>query len=288
MRNLCTEQISEYIWTYSHAFGKIYADRLKLLSNGNIFGYQSHHLSSWSWDGNEISFYDVHGNKSAQLRRTAEPLLAFQGPLVGRSSIALRLEAIGSGNFIPMRPGTKQHLGKEIEIYGWSIGDHTYGHPKVADGGYANLTIGKFTSIGPDVLIVLANHAYQSATTYPFAALSSFWPSAPRDHRDHISKGDIVIGNDVWIGGRATILSGVSIGDGAIIAAGAVVTRDVLPYEIHGGNPARFIKRRHSVEVAIALQNIAWWNWTEEKIDKFLPLILSENVKEFIACATSV
>ncbi len=184
-----------------------------------------------------------------------------------------------------MRLGTKQHFVRKTELFGWSIGDHTYGHPTVLEEGYAPLRIGRFTSIGPGVTIVLANHSYDSATTYPFVYLSAYWPSAPRDVADHVSKGGVVIGNDVWIGTQSIILSGVTVGDGAIIAAGSVVTRDVPPYEIHGGNPAKMIKRRHPPEIAAALQEIGWWDWPEEKIDRFLPLILSRDVSEFVARA---
>ncbi len=186
---------------------------------------------------------------------------------------------------MPIRAGTRQHFAEEIERLGWSIGDHTYGKPTVLEQGYAPLSIGRFTSIGPDVTIALANHSYRSSTTYPFVFLADYWPSAPRDVEDHSTKGAVTIGNDVWIGTRSIILSGVTIGDGAIIAAGSVVTRDVPPFEIHGGNPAKLIKRRHPPEIAAALQDIAWWNWPEEKINSFLPLILSEDVEAFIAKA---
>ncbi|KQY07757.1 hypothetical protein ASE23_29575 [Rhizobium sp. Root73] len=186
-----------------------------------------------------------------------------------------------------VRPGTRQHFTNEAALYGWSIGDHTYGNPSVLEQGYGTLTIGRFTSIGPGVTIVLANHSYRSATTYPFVALSAYWPSVPDGAEDHTEKGGVEIGNDVWIGTRAVLLSGVRVGDGAIIAAGSVVTRDVPPYEIHGGTPAQIIKRRHSPEAAEALLDIAWWDWPDAKIDRFLPLILSEDINAFIEQARS-
>ena len=84
------------------------------------------------------------------------------------------------------------------------------------------------------------------------------------------NKGDIVIGNDVWIGYNAIILSGVKIGDGAIVATGAVVTKDVKPYEIVGGIPAKVIRKRFSDEVIIKLQKMKWWNWPVDKIKRNL------------------
>ena len=91
------------------------------------------------------------------------------------------------------------------------------------------------------------------------------------------------MGNDVWIGRNALILSGVTIGNGAVIAAGAVVTKDVAPYEVVGGVPARHIKLRFGVETVIALNRIAWWDWPMEKIQESLPLLLSADLAGFVA-----
>ena len=100
--------------------------------------------------------------------------------------------------------------------------------------------------------------------------------------RSPATKGDVVIGNDVWIGYRAIILSGVTIGDGAVIAAGAVVTKDVPAYGIVGGNPAKLIKKRFDDETIPRLLKIAWWNWDDAKIEKFLPLLLNQEITAFI------
>lgn len=281
------EDICRRIWTYSHAGGQVHADSIKLLPDGRILGYSSGNVASWLWEDCSIYIIDSRGHICAKLEQMNQEPLVFEGIFQKQPTITMKFMATGEGDYFPIRPGTKQHFAKEIIRYGWSIGDHTYGEPKVADAGYANLSIGRFTSIGPDVLIVLGNHRYETATTYPFVVLSDYWPSAPLHAADHTTKGDVNIGNDVWIGGRAIILSGVTIGDGAIVAAGALVTRDVPPYEIHGGNPARIIKRRHSFETAAALQKIAWWDWPVEKINAFLPLILSDDVRMFISVAES-
>ncbi|MFQ5787186.1 MAG: CatB-related O-acetyltransferase, partial [Thermodesulfobacteriota bacterium] len=97
------------------------------------------------------------------------------------------------------------------------------------------------------------------------------------------SKGDVIIGHDVWIGRDTLILSGVTIGNGAVVAARSVVTRHVSPYSVVGGNPARQIKFRFPEHVIDALQRIAWWDWPLPKIKEALPLLLSSDVEAFLA-----
>lgn len=111
---------------------------------------------------------------------------------------------------------TRYALAYQIDEWRWNIGDHTYGTPKVIEAEYAGLTIGRFCSIGPDVLIVLGNHRVDTVTTYPFKTLSQFWPEAAEADDDHVSRGDVIIGHDVWIGARVTIMSGVTIGSGEV------------------------------------------------------------------------
>ena len=110
-----------------------------------------------------------------------------------------------------------------------------------------------------------ANHLTKSITSYPFAIFGNGWESA-MEGRTYPYKGDTVIGNDVWIGYKATIMAGVTIGDGAIIASQAVVTKDVPPYTIVGGNPAQAIKKRFSDEKIERLLSTKWWDWDIEKI----------------------
>lgn len=185
-----------------------------------------------------------------------------------------------------VRPGLKESLAPQIDRFGWRIGAHSYGHPQIYEPDYAGLTIGRFVSIGPNVTLILGNHNHSTISTYPFATLREYWPSAP-EVDDHFSRGDIIIGNDVWVGANATIMSGVHIGDGAVIAAGALITKDVAPYDIVGGQPARVIKARHSPDIVAELLTIEWWDWPDETIDAMLPLILSTDVNAFINAAKS-
>ncbi len=129
------------------------------------------------------------------------------------------------------------------------------------------LIIGKFCMIASDVTFIMngANHLSESISTYPFAIFGHDWSKA-MEGKSYPSKGNTEIGNDVWIGYDATIMPGVKIGDGSIIATKSVVTKDVAPYSIIGGNPAKLIRKRFSDEVIEKLLKISWWHWPIEKI----------------------
>lgn len=129
------------------------------------------------------------------------------------------------------------------------------------------LIIGKFCMIASDVKFIMngANHLSNAISTYPFAVFGNGWESA-MEGKTYPNKGNIEIGNDVWIGYNATIMAGVKIGDGAIIATNSTVVSDVEPYTIVGGNPAREIKKRFSPEIVERLLKLQWWNWDIEKI----------------------
>ena len=159
----------------------------------------------------------------------------------------------------------------------YEVGHHTYGAPEVRHWGEpATLKVGAFCSIAVDVLIFLGgNHRVDWITTYPFSFLR---PSAKGIPGHPATKGDVIIGNDVWIGAGAVIMSGVRIGNGAVIGAYAVVTKDVPPYGIVAGNPAKFIRLRFSETEIATLEEIAWWNWPDSKIDEAMPLLLSGNI----------
>lgn len=135
-----------------------------------------------------------------------------------------------------------------------------------------------------------ANHRLGSVTTYPFNVFGGSWQENTPDHMSQLPfKGDIVIGNDVWIGRESIIMPGVKIGDGAIIAAYSVVTKDVEPYSVVGGNPARFIKKRFNDELIELLLEFKWWDLSPEKLVAVLPLLcdfdlekVTKKIKEII------
>lgn len=186
----------------------------------------------------------------------------------------------------------KNKLNKEQKIYTkyrladqpYDIGDHTYGLPRIMRwDDKTKLHIGKFCSIAEDVTIILGgNHRSDWVTTYPFNVINLFFPNAVGIEGHPATKGDITIGNDVWIGNGATILSGITIGDGAIIGARAVVASDVPPYSIVVGNPAQVIRKRFDDESIQALLKIKWWNWDEEKINREVVYLCSNDIRQFI------
>ncbi|MCQ4935995.1 CatB-related O-acetyltransferase [Anaerotignum propionicum] len=143
------------------------------------------------------------------------------------------------------------------------------------------LIIGKFCSIacGAKFLFTSANHAQKSLSTYPFPIFFEEWNLDKKQvAAAWDNKGDIVIGNDVWIGYEAVILSGVRIGNGAIIGTRAVVTKDVPPYTVVGGIPAKEIKKRYDEDIIRKLLRIGWWNWPFDKIQQYLPHIMNGDI----------
>lgn len=143
------------------------------------------------------------------------------------------------------------------------------------------LIIGKFCSIacGAKFLFNSANHTLSSLSTYPFPIFFEEWDLEIKDiTKAWDNKGDIVIGNDVWIGYEAVILAGVTIGDGAVIGTRAVVTKDVPPYTIVGGIPAKPIKKRFPQETIDALLKIKWWDWDKKHIAQQISHLQSGNI----------
>ncbi len=140
------------------------------------------------------------------------------------------------------------------------------------------LMIGKFCSIacGAKFLFNSANHSLSSLSTYPFPIFYEEWGLDRKNVAEAWDdKGDIVIGNDVWIGYEAVILAGVTVGDGAVIGARAMVTKDVPPYTIVGGVPAKPIRKRFSEETISEMLALKWWDWPKERIARNIPAIQS-------------
>lgn len=157
-----------------------------------------------------------------------------------------------------------------------------YHFPFVGD----KLVIGKFCAIATGTKFIMngANHPLSGFSTYPFYIFGNGWETAAPQPGELPYKGDTVVGNDVWIGYEATIMPGVQIGDGAIVAAKSVVVADVEPYSIIGGDPARQIRQRFDDDVVRSLIKIAWWNWDIEKITRNLKHITAADIKALSAC----
>ncbi len=145
------------------------------------------------------------------------------------------------------------------------------------------LIIGKFCMIASDVTFIMngANHLNKSISSYPFAIFGKDWSNA-MDGKEYPFKGDTIIGNDVWIGYNACIMPGVQIGDGAIIAANSVVTKNVDCYSIVGGNPAKEIRKRFNDDQITKLLEIKWWNWDIETITMNIQSLTNSDINKFI------
>jgi acetyltransferase-like isoleucine patch superfamily enzyme len=182
-------------------------------------------------------------------------------------------------SFPPGDPKLFMHFNERYAAH--HIGEWTYGEPQIPPGDDGTtLTMGKFCSIGSGVTILTGcEHRMDWVSTYPFKILFETANTLPLPSR---SKGNVTIGHDVWIGIDALILSGVTIGNGAVIGARAVVTHDVAPYSVVAGVPARHIRFRFDRATIDALERIAWWSWPLPKIEAALPLLQSGDIKSFL------
>jgi acetyltransferase-like isoleucine patch superfamily enzyme len=165
-----------------------------------------------------------------------------------------------------------------------SYGSFTYGNCNVLSWGAPyTVEVGKFCSIATNVNVYIGgNHRCDWVTTYPFGHVFKETFTTFDGKGCPTSNGNVIIGNDVWIGNNATIMSGITVGDGSVIATNSHVVNNVEPYSIVGGNPAKLIKYRFTPEQISKLLEIKWWDWSVEKINKFCPLLSTENIDEFI------
>lgn len=137
------------------------------------------------------------------------------------------------------------------------------------------LIIGKFCAIAEGTTFIMngANHIMNAITTYPFYIFKNGWEKTTPEIKNLPYKGNTIIGNDVWIGQNSTIMPGIQIGNGAIVAANSVVVKNIEPYTVYGGNPAKFIKQRFDDKKIEELENMQWWNWDEKKLFETLELL---------------
>ncbi|GAB1772899.1 CatB-related O-acetyltransferase [Priestia aryabhattai] len=175
------------------------------------------------------------------------------------------------------------YLNQIPELSCYKIGEWSYCGEKfkvLEWGEGAVLEVGKFCSIADNVTIFLGGeHRVDWVTTYPFNIL---FPEG-KDFSGHPkTKGDVIIGHDVWIGQDAMIMSGVKVGNGAVIGAKSVVTKDIPPYGIVAGNPSKLVKLRFSPEIIAKLENLSWWNWDISIIRNHLPYLLCDDINRFI------
>lgn len=196
----------------------------------------------------------------------------------------------------PNEYGTTCFLKNVITAPNIIVGDYTYYDDPVDPTGFEHnnvlfnwpefgdrLIIGKFCAIASGVQFIMgsANHRMNSISTYPFHVFGGIWEENTPPHLSQLPfKGDTVIGNDVWIGRESVILPGVHVGDGAIIAANSVVSKDIEPYTLVGGNPAKPIRKRFDEELVSMLLTLRWWDFPPEKLADFLPVLCDSDLSK--------
>jgi virginiamycin A acetyltransferase len=170
------------------------------------------------------------------------------------------------------------------------VGDYSYYDDPVDPEGFERnvlynyesdrLIIGKFCAIATHVKFIMngANHKLDGISTYPFPIFGNGWETAMDKLIELPSRGDTIVGNDVWLGYDSLIMPGINIADGAVIAARSVVVKDIPPYTIAGGNPARPIKQRFSDDAIAQLLQIKWWDWSIDKITRNIHLIMESDI----------
>ena len=187
------------------------------------------------------------------------------------------------GNVSPFKPQIMWGFSSDSV----AAGRYTYGYPRILPYHGARAVLGRFCSIADNVTIILGNHL-TSIPTYQFFSNKSAWPSLlAGKHMDDFVPGDVVVGNDVWIGYGATLLAGSNVGDGTIVGAGAIVRGRIPPYSLYAGNPGRVIKSRFDTRTVHRLLALRWWDWPEWKIDRHSIPLMSGDMEAFLTLAES-
>lgn len=280
-QGLIHQVLEKNLWHF-RGNDRVLSSALRFHEDGRVLGYDHRNERRWVVEERQLCFVDETGKVTGRL--TAHVLddgqLAFRGTSLINPKMAFSIEPTTWGDRERYKNLCRIVLAADIAKHGWQIGDHSYGKPQIFERN-AKLKMGKFVSIASGVGIALGNHRIDSVTSYPFTTLRRAWPSAGTE-ADHATKGDVIIGNDVWIGANAFITSGVTIGNGAVIAAHAVVTKDVPAYGIVAGNPGRIMKYRFDSNTIERLLRLSWWDWSDEKIDDHLPFMFDGDIEGFL------
>ena len=171
-----------------------------------------------------------------------------------------------------------------------TMGKHSYGRIKVV-GQRGHVLVGNYTSIADGVKALMVGHNPKNISTFPFnhKMFTPIFKKAAGSKAHPVAYGNLWIGSDVWIGYEVIIMGGITIGDGAVIAAGSIVTKDVEPYSIVAGTPAKEISKRFPLDVIQKLLKYRWWNWDEAKIKQVADKLCSQDVEGFMEyCKTTI
>jgi acetyltransferase-like isoleucine patch superfamily enzyme len=182
------------------------------------------------------------------------------------------------GRRVDRRHELRRRLAYFVANHGFEIGDYSVGDPIVRFYNVSRLKIGKYSSIAVGATFIIGgNHTIETVTT---SFLDRMKGPGPREYP--YTRGDIVIGSDVWVAANALILSGVTIGDGAVIGAGSVVVADIPAYSVAVGNPARVLRKRFPDDTIAALLEVRWWDLSRRQINELRPLLLSTDAKKLV------
>lgn len=234
--------------------------------------YHSYHGVNQNLNISENLFFHLHNRKGADMPQKIYPRSKDRETVYLKSVISNPNIIIGDYTMYNDFVQDPKDFEKNNILYQYPINQD-------------KLIIGKFCSIacGAKFIFNSANHTLSSLSTYPFPIFFEEWNLDVKDiTKAWDNKGDIVIGNDVWIGYEAVILAGVTIGDGAVIGTRAVVTKDVPPYTIVGGIPAKPIRKRFTQETIDSLLEIKWWNWPKKQIAKHITELQSGNITHLL------
>jgi acetyltransferase-like isoleucine patch superfamily enzyme len=287
---LLTEQdLINQTWRLYRPDAYVFTECLRFLPDGKLGGYSHTNEHGWKFAEGRLSLLNRDMQATSEFDHetmNAAGVMEITGRSLVKGEHVLRLCPVVG---LPKWPDTTRNkLSHEIYRRGWDVGDHTYGVPFIYEPHMGKLTIGKFCSIAAGVAIALGDHAMSNASTYPFATLRQYWPGVTHGGSDHATKGEVVIGNDVWIGADVFITSGVTIGDGAVIGAHAVVTRNIPAYAIAVGNPARVVRYRFDEATIARLLAVRWWELSDDCLNRLMPLLLSPDVSRFIEAVETV